>query len=132
MAEIFRIGDAMRSLLILLLLCGPSLAAQPAKRPARKQVLMIVKSTQQKAANEAATKVLGPYARNTFSVPYGKGAASFYISACHLTDQQEAAIREALDKLRGTKSQVLARGGEFTGKAKAELKRQNYKEKKAK
>ena len=112
----------MRSVLVLILLCCPSLAAQPAERPARKQVLMIVRASQQKAANEAAVAVLGPYARNTFSVQY-KGSTAYYVSACQLTDEQEAAIRAALGKLSGTEPQVLAQGKEFNGKARAELKR---------
>ncbi len=124
----------MRSLLVLLLLCSLGVAAEPikakpAKRPARKQVLLMVRSSQLKAANAAAIAVLGPYGANTFSVPYKKGSTTYYVSACQLTDKQEAAMRAALGKISGTKPTILAKGKGFTGKARAELVRQNFKPK---
>lgn len=137
----------MRSILILILLCGTSLAAQPAqsdkaqqvvkakaqpaKRPTRKQVLLMVRSSQLKAANEVAVKVLGLYGRGTFSVPYTLGSRTYLVAACQLTEEQETAIRSELGKLNGTKPTILARGKEFTGRAKAELKRRNFTPKKS-
>ena len=121
----------MRSLVVLLLLCAPvfgaeAIKAKAAKRPVRKQVLLMVRSSQLKAANEAATKVLGPYGRDTFSVPRKKGSTTYYVAACQLTDEQEAAMREALGKLSGVKPVILAKGTDYRGRAKAYLKKQNF------
>jgi len=126
----------MRSILAMLLLCSLSIGAEPikvkpAKRPARTQVVLMVLQSQEKAANAAAVKVLGPHGKGTFSVPYKLGSRTYLIAACQLTDEQEAALRVELAKIRGTNPQMLRQGKEFSGRAKAELKRRKLTPKKS-
>jgi len=118
----------MRSLLVLLLLCSVSIGAEsikarPAKRPKHEQVLLMVHSSQQKAANEAAVRVLGPYGRDTFSVPRKQGYSTYYVAAIQLTAEQEAALRVELGKLKGSRRpQVLRHGKDFRGRPRGHLK----------
>lgn len=91
------------ALLIAAGLCSQATGAKPVQR------LMIVEKTQQKAANEACVKLFGPHAANTFSVEMdGPGAKVFLVCSWRLTDEQMAKLKAELDKLSGTKPQVMS------------------------
>lgn len=90
------------TLLALLAVCSQAIAAKPVQR------LMIVEQSQQKAANDAAMKVFGPKAKDTFSVRMeDTGKKVYYVCSWRLTDEDAARLKTELDKISGKKPEVL-------------------------
>ena len=108
-------------LLLLLSLCG---IAEAAKKP----TVIIVKESQQVAANAVAVKIAGPYAANTFSVPFKKGSQTYYVCSWDMDDSMRTLLVEALDKIAGTKPESFV--VEKPKKPKDEIKAKGYKPKK--
>ena len=101
------------------------------------QRLLIVEESQQKAANDAAVKIFGPKARDTFSVKMeDTGKKVFFVCSWRLTDEDAIRLKTELDKISGKKPEVLKKvsanpkADEFTN-ARAKLKEKNLKPKTA-
>lgn len=67
----------------------------------RTRTLLIVTAAQREAANAAAVQVAGPYAADTFSVPYQMGQVqtpkpTHYVACWEMPDVQVSAFRKAM------------------------------------
>jgi len=87
----------------------------------RTRTLLIVTAAQREAANAVAVQVAGPYAQNTFSVPYYAGQVqsakpTHYVACWPMTDKQLGAFKKAMA------AKIASKSVEVTGKAgRAEL-----------
>ena len=75
----------------------------------RVKTLLIVTAAQRDAANAAAVAVAGPYAADTFSVPYQMGQGqpakpTHYVACWDMPDVQIAEFRKAMASQIGGKS----------------------------
>lgn len=83
----------------------------------RTRTLLIVTAAQREAANAAAVQIAGPYAADTFSVPYqmGQGQAAkptHYVACWSMPDGQLAAFKKTMAaKMAGKTVQVVEKAG---------------------
>ncbi len=83
----------------------------------RTRTLLIVTAAQRDAANAVAVQVAGPYAQNTFSVPYYAGQVqsakpTHYVACWDMPDVQVSEFRKRMAAEIGGKSvEVVERAG---------------------
>ena len=75
----------------------------------RTRTLLIVTAAQREAANAVAVQVAGPYAQNTFSVPYYAGQVqsakpTHYVACWDMPDVQVSEFRKRMAAEIGRKS----------------------------
>ena len=82
-------------------------AAKASRTKLQSPTVLVVTEAQREAANAAVVRVCGPYARDTFSVPYTDSAKkTYYVASWRMTAKQEEAVRKELGKLPGKKLQT--------------------------
>ena len=91
----------------------------------RTRILLIVTAAQRDAANAVAVQVAGPYAADTFSVPYQLGKAqtpkpTHYVACWPMTDKQLGAFKKAMAAKIASKSVEVT---EKAGRAELQAKR---------
>ena len=83
----------------------------------RTRTLLIVTAAQREAANAVAVEVAGPYAQNTFSVPYYAGQVqsakpTHYVACWDMPEVQLSEFRKRMaSQISGKSVEVVERAG---------------------
>ena len=83
----------------------------------RTRTLLIVTAAQREAANAVAVQVAGPYAQNTFSVPYYAGQVqsakpTHYVACWNMPNVQVSEFRKRMARqISGKSVEVVERAG---------------------
>jgi len=83
----------------------------------RTRTLLIVTAAQREAANAVAVQVAGPYAQNTFSVPYYAGQVqsakpTHYVACWDMPEVQLSEFRKRMaSQISGKSVEVVERAG---------------------
>lgn len=81
----------------------------------RTRTLLIVTAAQREAANAVAVQVAGPYAADTFSVPYTSGVgtkATHYAACWRMTNKQLGEFKQRMAAKMASKAvQVMEQAG---------------------
>ncbi len=113
----------LRALLLLVVLAVP-VSADAAGRPAKAVTIIVVRDNARDAASAAFVQVAGPYARNTLTAAYTRGANTFYVaSGAWLKPSQLAAFEVLMGaEIQTSRVKIHRRGPDYTGKTHAKVK----------